>query len=551
MIKNLKAYQYSLPSTKSLKLLFATLTFLATAKVSADSDVSTSKNLFLQRAFSANIARELLMEGHVTSTDFDGFYSFFSATGAYQHSWNQSDDKGIGAFPFWSGTNVMTVGINDGVSDLNAYQFGLGNVSTLGSITLNPIVYQGGSDFLLYFGASINDPGMFIKLKAPLAIIGINPQLTEIPATAAVNYPAGALQVSTSTINDPATSMTQAFRGSLLDGQASNGSDFLPMKFGLIDGVQKSGAQFGDIEMTLGYNFICNEDYVFGLGLRASAPSANKPDGIYMLEPILGRGGSWGVGAYVDGKAKLWENHTNQSLHFNLMATILHLMKTTNSIRSYDLTANGKGSKYLLVADYNGGVYQENIQNLINFSTLPTSSSLTAEGNVAISLSYISNGWAADFGYEFWARTGETLTITGAFPENRYAILGNQGVGETALLPTPAPATNSNACQPLARINLSAPASTTVVTATTVTAQDSVVLATLPANRISGNSAFDVAAAQQASASTSKLFAKGSYAWLDCHYSPHLGVAGEFEISTAANNALPQWSVALIGGLYF
>jgi hypothetical protein len=546
MIKNLDT---SRKSSQSLRLLFTTLTCLATATLSADSTVSTSKNLFLQRAFSANIARELLMEGHVTSTDFDGFYSFFSATGAYQHDWNQSKDEGIGAFPFWSGTNVMTVGTNESLSDLDAYQFGLGNVSTLGSIQLNPIVYQGGSDFLIYFGASINDPGMFLKLKAPLAIIGINPQLTEIEATAATYYPVGALQVSNSNIiASPATSMTQAFRGYLLDGQLTTSGDFLPMQYGLIDGVQKSGAQFGDIEMTLGYNLICNEDYLFGLGFRASAPSANKPNGIYMLQPLLGRGGSWGIGGYIDGKAKLWENHTNQSLHVNVMATILHLITTKNSIRSYDLTANGPGSKYLLVADYNGNSYQNVIQNLINLSTLSSSSSFSAEGNAAISLSYISNGWAADFGYEFWGRTAEKLTITGTFPANRYAIIGRQQVGEPG-----SPTSNSGqGCQPLATINLLANADTTTpVTDVTVTAQDSIVSALTPANRISGITAFNTLAAEQSSASTSKLFAKGSYSWLDSHFSPHLGLAGEFEISTAANNALPQWSVALIGGLYF
>jgi hypothetical protein len=549
MIKNFYTHDKKYSNKKSLRLLFTTLTMLATATLSADSTVSISKNLFLQRAFSANIARELLMEGHVTSTDFDGFYSFFSATGVYQRAWNQSDDQGIGAFPFWSGTNVMTVGTNSSLSDLDAYQFGLGNVSTLGSIELNPIVYQGGSDFLIYFGASINDPGMFLKLKAPLAIIGINPQLTETVTATAQNYVAGAINYeSTSPIVSPATSMTQAFRGSYLDGQTSNGSDFLPMQFGLIDGVQKSGAQFGDIEMTLGYNLVCNEDYLFGLGLRASAPSANKPNGIYMLQPLLGRGGSWGIGGYIDGKAKLWENHTNQSLHVNVMATILHLITTKNSIRSYDLTANGPGSKYLLVADYNGGSYQEVIQNLINISTLPTSSSCSAEGNAAISLSYISNGWAADFGYEFWGRTAEKLTITGTFPENRYAVLGRQSIGAYNTTPTPSPATPSTLCQPNATISVSENA---IALGGNTDALAPVLPATAGANRISGNSAFDVLAAQQSSASTSKLFAKGSYAWLDSHFSPHLGVAGEFEISTAANNALPQWSVALIGGLYF
>lgn len=543
--------KYLYTSTQKLHLLFVTLTLLATSQIKTNSDVSISKNLFLQRAFSVNTSRELLMEGHVTTTDFDGFYSLFSFTGTYQHSWNQSQDQGIGAFPFWSGTNIMTVGINNGTTNLDAYQFGLGSVTNVGSITLNPIVYQGGSDFLLYLGASANDPGMFLKFKAPLATIGINPQLTESVATPAINYPAGALQVSNHTILDPATSMTQAFRGNNLNGQTSNGSDFLPMEYGLIDGLQMSGAQFGDIEMTLGYNVIANEDYLLGFGLRASAPSANKPDGTYLLEPVLGRGGSWGIGAYINGKANLWENHTNQSLHVSVMATILHLVKTTDTIRSYDLTANGPGSKYLLVADYLGGVYQGTIQNLINLSTLSSSSSFSAEGDMTICLSYISNGWGADFGYNFWGRTSENLTITGWLDENRYAVLGRQGVGEYGLVPTPAPTTPSNACQPLAQINLSAPASTTIVTETTVTAQDSVVLATMPANRISGINALNALGAAQASASTSKLFAQASYAWLDSHFSPHVGIAGEIEISTAANNALPQWSLSFIGGIYF
>ena len=75
--------------------------------------------------------------------------------------------------------------------------------------------------------------------------------------------------------------------------------------------------------------------------------------------------------------------------------------------------------------------------------------------------------------------------------------------------------------------------------------------ATIPANRIAGNSAFDIEGAQQASASTSKVFTKAAYSWLDSSMSPYLGLLGEFEISTSQNNALNQWSVAIVGGLYF
>ncbi len=529
------------------KGLFLTLTLLAAPTLFANSAVSTSKNLFLQRAFSANTTRELLMEGLVTKTDFDGFFSFFSFTGAYNRSWEQNETYGLGAFPLWSGTNSMTIGTNDGTSNLDAYQFGLGTVATPGSLTLNPVVYQGGSDFLLYFGSSINDPGMFIKLKAPLAVIGINPNLTEVPAQLGafpnLQYPAGSIQPSSTNYADFATTMTQAFQGYLPGGQTGNGlaGDFIPMQFGLIDGTQKSGVQFGDIEMTLGYNFICDEDHTFGIGLRASAPSAHKSDGTYMLEAVLGRDGSWGIGGYLVGKMKLWENHTNQSLQFNIMSTILHLVTTNKAVRSYDLTANGAGSKYLLVADYNNNIYQGTIQNLINLSTLPTSSSFSAEGDVTIDLAYVSNGWQVAFGYNFWGRTSETLQINSMFPENRYAILGRQTVSQ------PGTTLNQNqVCQPSATMKESLGAYSG-----SGPMPEGIVSALTPANRISGNAAFDLVGAAQASAMTSKLFAKSSYSWLDSHLSPHIGLAGEFEISNAANNALPQWSVMLIGGLYF
>jgi len=517
-----------------MKILLAALSCVKIVELSANDAISVSNNLFLQRASSANSARELMMEGKIIKTDFDGFYSYFGATAYYQNSWNQDDEKGLGARPFWSGTNTMTIGTNSSNSSLDAYQFGLGDVTTNGSITLNPIVYQGGADFMLFAGSATNDPGVFFKLKASLGVIGIDPQLTEVAATAADNYVPGALSLNTIAQATPATTMTQALAGNLPDGQKKSG-DFLPMNFGLLNGAQNSGVKFGDIEMTLGYNVLCNEDHTLGIGLRASGPSGNKPEGIYMLEPIYGRGSSWGVGAYLAGNMKLWENHANKSLTAHLMSNILHLMKS-DTVRSYDLTTNGVGSKYLLVADYSANEYQGVIQNLVNLSTLDSESSCSAEGDISLSLSYACNGWSADFGYNFWGRTQEELKISGSFPENRYAILGRQGVGIIDSDPT----ANSNLCQPTATIS-------SALAAGDVNAVD----ATVPANRISGNSAFNVEGAQQASCSTSKLFTKLSYAWLESHNSPFVGILGEFEISTSANNAVNQWGVGLVGGIYF
>ncbi|MBV8660766.1 MAG: hypothetical protein JO129_01300, partial [Candidatus Dependentiae bacterium] len=229
----------------------------------------------------------------------------------------------------------------------------------------------------------------------------------------------------------------------------------------------------------------------------------------------------------------------NSSLTVNVMATILHLLNTS-TVRSYDLTLNGPGSKYLLIANFGNNTYGGIIQNLINVSTLDSTSSFSAEGDVSISLSYLSNGWALDFGYNFWGRTAEDLTITGYFPANQYAVLGRQSAGQDG-----SPTVAANLCQPNASIFLSDDRSTTNMPS------GNVVSALVPSNRISGITAFNVAAAEQASATTSKIFAKLSYSWLDSHFSPHVGLAGEFEISTSDNNALPQWAVAVIAGMYF
>src|SRR3989339_253580 len=382
---------------KSMKKLFVGLAALSAVSLSASADtLATSQNFFQPRAFSANLAREMLMEGS-KHRDANGWYGEFSATAAYQRSWGQNvsnsdggaeladNVNGLGVHPFWSGTNVMTIGTNASSSDLDAYQFGLGTVTnyTDAAITLNPIVYQAGADFMFIVGSSANEPCFFAKLKAPVGVYNINPNLTEVEATAAV-YAIGALDTTTATVADPAATMTQAFAGYLPEGQIAQG-DFVPMQYGLIQGDQSSGARFGDIELTAGYRFISNDDNSLSIAVRAAAPTGGRAEGVYMMEPIFGRGGNWGLGGYVDGHVKLWQGNNDNSLQLKVMANAMHLFKA-DTVRSYDLTANGAGSKYLLVANYGDSAsttYLNSIANLINYSTLGSTSKFGVEGDAA------------------------------------------------------------------------------------------------------------------------------------------------------------------------
>jgi len=529
---------------KSMKKLFvglAAFSYAATMSASADA-LSTSKNFFQPRAFSANLAREMLLEGS-KHRDSEGWYGEFSADAAYQRSWNQGNENGsgvevangLGTYPFWSGSNVMALGTNSSSStDLDVYQFGLGPVTYAAgnTITLNPLVYQAGADFMFVVGSSANEPCFFAKIKAPVGVYNINPNLTEDSTIAATPYLAGQINGTLQT-SDVASTMVQAFAGSLSGGQTTLG-DFTPMQYGLINGDISTVAKFGDIEMTAGYRFISNEDNSFSVAVRAAAPTGGQATGTYMMEPIFGRGGNWGLGGYLDGHVRVWEGNNENSMVLKFMANAMHLFNT-DTVRSYDLTVNGGGSKYLLIASYNSSaVYQNAVQNLINKSTLDSTSSFGVEGDMVVSFSYIARGWSWDLGYEFWGRSAETLEITGDFAESSYVVLGRQYVVTTG-------AGAAGLCQPNATIYSSAAASTTATgDVEAISASNMIALADL-----------NVIGAQQDTALTSKVFTKVTYEWVDSNYRPHLGVMGEFEISTSNNNALPQWAIALMGGVSF
>ncbi len=551
-------------SVKKLLVGFAVIVTASSLSGSATGTISTSKGFFQPRPASANMAREMLMEPGAHHRSSDSWYGEFAATGFYQHNWNQNHNVtdntsnrlyGLGAMPFWSGTNIMTVGDNINAStstptvlaNVDAYQFGLGPVTpgtTAATMTLNPIVYQAGADFMFIVGSSANTPGFIAKLKAPLAVYGINPQLKEKHRLTSVAYGIGSLAQNNNATYSPAKSMAQAFAG--LDAEDPENSvkvqgDFTPLKFGLIDGNISTGAIFGDIEMTAGYNFVSDKDNSLSIAVRAGAPTGNKATGVYMLEPIVGRGGCWGLGGYAAGHVKLWEGNNDNRLTFKFMTDVMHLF-ITNTIRSYDLIENGKGSRYLLVADYgfNGIVYNNAIQNLINYTTLDSQSSFGVEGDLAAAFNYAARGWTIDLGYEIFGRSEEKLVITGNFISGEYAVLGRQGVGNT----TTGAATMLS--QPLATISNSSPrvnapnglpgaaAVVTVTQATNIQLLD-----------------LDVQAAQQAAYVSSKMFSKISYEWIQSNYAPFLGVMGEFEWSNSLNNALPQWGIVLVGGVSF
>ncbi len=526
----------------------------------------------------------------------------FSYLMEYMHNFGQKCGhhcKNLGSMPFWSGTNIMTVGNNDGRADLDAYQLGLGNIKVDengigGIIELNPDVQYAGADLFFQWTHKYNEPCLYFKLHVPFGSIIIHPNLTE-PVRA---IPDEKLSFTQITANPNSTeimfqfpryptpffrplSVSDAFFGGSACKNRLEGNIAHPISLrkGRIAVNKLSEIRFGDLNFALGYNFVNNPSGYFGVAFKVSCPTSNVPNGDYMLESFFGRAGLWGVGADISGLYNICSNEAGTKyINFGVQGELLHLINgRTPNFRTFDLCANGPGSKYLLVQKYvaaynhvnRGFITRESIESCIiqpaaNITTLPVKSSITVEGSLAVMFDFWCNNWNFDIGGEFWGRSAEKLKIDTrtavAFrlPNlNDYAVIGRQLSsylidGQPNLL-------NTFYAEPLARINKSqdpvqligSPPNVMIPPYANLPA--GIVDARIASNRIPADldEALDICGAQASAVFTGKVFGQFDYTWLDNCYKPSLGIVGGAEFTDNTNNIVQLWSIGVHGSITF
>lgn len=581
-----------------LSLLILATAFIAVADdgcASACSSCSTSKNYFYSRAFSSYSSRNLILEKPLiqVESERDEWNGTVSVATEYMSNFGQKCGtcKNIGAMPFWSGTNEMTVGNNNGKANIDAFQFGLGNITVDsngigGTIRLNPKIQQIGADFLLYFTQHKDARGFYFKIDAPLGAMSIDPRFEETnvvePVTTLTFSQTTASAVAINYINpnypSPANrpeNMTQAFLGDLnvaeTAGYPQNGISLL---YGKIASCKQSAIRLSDLSATVGYNVYATENSLVGVGFKASMATGNVPTAVNMLEPVFGRGGAWGVGGELYARHKAWENdEKTRYVDLWLQGEVLHLVPGREpNFRSFDLALNGAGSKYLLVQrysqDYNltANPYTEpytasHLQQAINITTLPAISKIAIEGSVALMADFHCHNWNFGIGAEFWGRSKECLSLDCCDPLvakakeyiGQFAVIGRQ-LGTYAVQngPTLVP---TYLCQPLATISESLDPAilATPTTAPATPYTTGIADARIASNRIPAdlNVALDVCGAAAAKAYTGKIFGQIGYNFAERRYSPVISVVGGAEFTNNSNNAVQMWSVALQGALNF
>jgi hypothetical protein len=529
--------------------------------------------------------------------------------------------KNLGSMPFWSGTNQMTIGNNDGKADIDAYQLGLGNVVTnadgiAGIIQLNPTIQHVGTDMSLYYVHSKQDRGFYFRAHAPLGAMIVTPNFKELMVAQSNNSVSFSQTTADGGILNPSSDITYEFKaypvpldriqsvsqyffggvlGNSLDGYEDK---VIHIRKGRIAPCKEVTIRLGDITASVGYNAYMSEKGFFGLGVKASMPTGNVPNAVYMLQPIFGRAGAWGLGGEICGSYRVWENHDQtRNLSVAVQGEVLHLFPgRTPNYRSFDLAANGPGSKYLLVQHYapayssgSSTTPQNDTQIMlanrlhpaINITTLPVISNIAVEGSLAMAIDYHCENWNAALGGEFWGRSREKLQIdiAGAVDQGRpnlndYAVVGRQvsrySINGELVVKTLAYSNPIDTfyCEPLAKINKSrdpvqligaiplaqsGTAGTGVIAPSYADLPDGIKDGRLSENRIPENvcEALNIAGAQASRAFTGKVFGQAGYTWTQHCHMPSLAVIGSAEFTGKTNNAIQLWSVGLQGSLNF
>ena len=208
---------------------------------------------------------------------------------------------------------------------------------------------------------------------------------------------------------------------------------------------RKTKTALAEITAALGWNFVRRENFLFGLNIRAAAPTGNRPHGTYIFEPIVGNGKHWELGGGLNSWWTWWKScDENRNLTVYLDAYVTHMFKT-RQCRTFDLVDKPL-SRYMLAMQFqsadieylttgstniSGSVapaYQFNniFTPIANLTTIPVDVSYAAQGEAILKFAYTHCNFQFDLGYDFWGRTcAKIKKCCNSFADNVWGLKGD------------------------------------------------------------------------------------------------------------------------------
>jgi len=342
---------------------------------------------------------------------------------------------------------------NRGACDWLADYFGL-PPDYQSCVTFEPRIDNFLIDFNLYLGLDEWCKGLYFRIHAPVVHTKWDLNMCEcVQAAGEANHPVGYFNksfevVGTTTVGIQRNNLVPNFTTFISGCGVITSNDFVfnPLCHAKMSCCDFKETALSDIQMALGYNIWCDDDYHFGLNLRAAAPTGTRPTGMYLFEPIVGNGKHWELGAGMNTHWCFWSDECNcKSMAFYIDANVTHLFKT-RQCRTFDLCGKPL-SRYMLAAQYKtpvenllagpnvasglkpskqfAGIYSP----IANLTTFAVDVSVGAQADLVFMLQYVHNNWSFDLGYNFWGRSCEKIVCPCdcclCFDQNQWGLKGD------------------------------------------------------------------------------------------------------------------------------
>lgn len=223
---------------------------------------------------------------------------------------------------------------------------------------------------------------------------------------------------------------------------------FHPLEHAKMSPCQRATSAFTEAFLSLGYIITCSSYYHLALALEGAIPAGTRPRGEFLFEPIAGNGHQAQLGILLSGHCNIWENTiTDEHVAFHGALSISHLFKTCQQ-RSFDIRKK-PNSRYMLAARVGIPIVQnirgQNISSALvepiaqfkyevtpiaNLTTFPISVKTPLQLDGILLLAYAKGPWDFLFGYGFWHRSCEKISIKGTIPldKQQWVIKGDAHV---------------------------------------------------------------------------------------------------------------------------
>jgi len=431
---------------------------------------------FSIRSQSENAARELVGAGwntQINLCNIDNWYGNFSVTPEYTRSLKPYNI----AECLFGNTNcynpcetACTTLCKNDCNDLYRIKISGSNIENRGScdwladyfglptdyqscITFEPRIDNFLIDLNFYVGLDTWCPGLYFNIHAPIVHTRWDLNMCEKIQNSGENphwpgYFNNTINLSgTSTVGIVRNDLVSNFSKFIGGCETINSNEFIfnPLCSAKIDCSSHKKTALSDIQMELGWNIWCNNDYHVGLNIRTAAPTGTQPTGTYLFEPIVGNGKHWELGAGMSSHWTFWYDECNcKSMAFYIDANITHLFKT-RQCRTFDLYGKPL-SRYMLAAQFKtpvenllAGAEDPDVQPskqfagiyspVANLTTFAVDVSIGAQADIACMLQYNHNNWSCDIGYNFWGRSCEQIlcpcSCCPCLEDNTWALKGD------------------------------------------------------------------------------------------------------------------------------